>query len=83
MSALNREPLIKPLCQEIAAEENPGKMKHLASDLRDAIENERDETRLRLRLIVRQYREKVASVPHKAGLVDVLSFLGLTSARQK
>jgi hypothetical protein len=78
MSEVNSESAtIKDLCRQIAAEENPGKIKLLVNSLRDSVEVERDETRLRLRLIAQQYRKRIRSAPLKTKMLDVINFLGL------
>jgi len=78
MSDLKPEPAItKQLCDQIAAEENPGKVGDLVESLRSSVELERDEARLRLRLIAQQYRERIRSAPLRSKMFDVINFLGL------
>ncbi len=77
------EPVIRELCQQIAAEKNPSKLEDLVKSLQDSVEIERDETRLRLRLIAQQYRERIRSSPRGTRMIDVISFLGLISHRGK
>jgi hypothetical protein len=80
MSQVKPEPApIQQLCAEIAAEENPSKVNHLVESLRNSVDIEHAETRLRLRLIAQQYRERIQSAPLKTATTmrDVLSFLGL------
>jgi hypothetical protein len=73
---------IKDLCQQIVAEENPSKIKHLVNSLRNSVDVERDETRLRLRLIAQQYRKRIRSAPLKTKMIDVINFLGLVPSRR-
>lgn len=81
MSEARSEPaVVQQLCAEIAAEENPNKVNHLVESLRKSVEIEREEARLRLRLIAQQYRERIRSAPLRTTMFDVLSFLGLVSS---
>ena len=85
MSQVKPEPaLIQQLCAEIAAEENPSKVNHLVESLRNSVDIEHAETRLRLRLIAQQYRERIQSAPLKTATTmrDVLSFLGLIRSHE-
>lgn len=77
------EPVIRELCQQIAAEENPGKLETLVKSLQNSVEIEHAETRLRLRLIAQQYRERIRSAPLGPRMLDVIRFLGLTPQRGK
>jgi hypothetical protein len=78
MSDAKSEPaVVQQLCAQIAAEENPGKVNHLVESLRNSVEIEREEARLRLRLIAQQYRQRIRSAPLKTKMLDVLRFLGL------
>ncbi len=78
MSDLKPEPAItKQLCDQIAAEKNPGKVEDLVESLRTSVELERDEARLRLRLIAQQYRDRIRSAPLRSRMFDVINFLGL------
>jgi hypothetical protein len=74
---------IRELCQQIAAEENPGKLENLVKSLQHSVEIEHDETRLRLRLIAQQYRDRIRSAPLRHRMLDVIRFLGLTPHRGK
>jgi hypothetical protein len=79
MSEVKPDPAaVQQLCAEIAAEENPNKVNHLVESLRNSVDIEREEARLRLRLIAQQYRERMRSAPLKTKMLDVLGFLGLT-----
>jgi hypothetical protein len=83
MPEVNSEsPAIKDLCEQISAEENPSKIQHLVNSLRNSVEVERDETRLRLRLIAQQYRQRIRSAPLRTKMLDVLNFLGLVPAQR-
>ena len=77
------EPVIRELCQQIAAEENPGKLETLVKSLQNSVEIEHEEARLRLRLIAQQYRERIRSAPLAPRMLDVIRFLGLTAQRGK
>ena len=78
MSEAKSQPaVVQQLCAEIAAEENPNKVIHLVASLRNSVDIEREEARLRLRLIAQQYRERMQSAPLKTKMLDVLGFLGL------
>jgi hypothetical protein len=46
------------------------------------VDVERDETRLRLRLIAQQYRKRIRSAPLKTKMIDVINFLGLVPSRR-
>ncbi|HEY4904850.1 MAG TPA: hypothetical protein VIH89_15360 [Candidatus Sulfotelmatobacter sp.] len=73
------EPVIRELCKQIAAEENPGKLQSLVKSLQSSVEIEHDETRL----IARHYRDRIRSAPLGPRMLDVISFLGLTPPRGK
>jgi hypothetical protein len=82
MSEAKSQPaVVQQLCAEIAAEENPNKVIHLVASLRNSVDIEREEARLRLRLIAQQYRERMQSAPLKTKMLDVLGFLGLIRSR--
>jgi hypothetical protein len=82
MSQGKSEPaVVKQLCAEIAAEENPNKVIHLVESLRNSVDIEHEEARLRLRLIAQQYRQRMQSAPLKTKMLDVLGFLGLVRSR--
>jgi hypothetical protein len=81
MSEAKPEPaVVQQLCAEIAAEKNPNKVNDLVESLRNSVDIEHEEARLRLRLIAQQYRERIRSVPLKTTMLDVLGFLGLISS---
>jgi len=82
MPEVKAEP-VQELCKQIAAEENPGKLKHLVKSLRNTVDLEHEETRLRLRFIARQYRERLRSAPLRMNMADVISFLGLIPPRRQ
>lgn len=78
----NAEPVIKELCKQIAAEENPGQLEHLVKSLQNTVAVERDETRLRLRWIAQQYRDRISAAPLGPRMLDVIRFLGLIPPRR-
>jgi hypothetical protein len=67
--------VVQQLCAEIAAEENPNKVIHLVASLRNSVDVEREEARLRLRLIARRYRQRMQSAPLKTKMLDVLGLV--------
>jgi acetolactate synthase small subunit len=50
---------IRGLCRQLSQERDSGRIKELASALRDAIEVEQDEARLRMRYIAKYYRGRI------------------------
>jgi hypothetical protein len=86
MGEVNVDALIRNVCQRLAKEDDPGKIEMLAGELRNVVDTEQDETRLRLRYIAQRYRDRVRAVAsqrpeteHRSQLRAVIAFLGIGS----
>jgi hypothetical protein len=56
------ETRIRDLCQEILKEEDPTRVRELIGLLRSVVEGGQDETRMRVRLIAKRYRQQISSL---------------------
>ena len=82
---VNVDARIRSVCQRLAKEDDPGKIEKLAGELRNVVDTEQDEARIRLRYIAQRYRDRVRAValrsePNRSSqLRAVIAFLGIGS----
>ena len=85
MGEVDTDTRIRSLCQRMVEEQDPAEIKRLAGALRNVVDTEQDEARLRLRYIVHRYRDRVRALATRSAthrgleLRAVIDFLGIGS----